>query len=86
MKASVQIISKENGTRSQLLTVDLKEFADLLRTQKELKLEEHYIIVIAVHKNDEEPTEISQAPLITLENFCKIHEINWKEEEAQANG
>lgn len=86
MKGTFQIVSHKNGARTPAFVSDSKELAEkldkLLEEDKDLSAED-YVLLLAVHGED----EFSTAPLMMINSYLQMHDINFQpEEELAANG
>lgn len=79
MNGIFQIIRKEDGARSKAFKTTAHELALLLAGQ-EVPLQDYVLLVI-----DEDFDEVPTAPLISVESFMLMHDIEFKKEEV-SNG
>lgn len=71
----LQLVSANDGSRSEVVKADLKKFAQTLKTHSEENkeiLKDHILILLADVENDN--LEWSRAPLINVEHFISLYD------------
>jgi len=86
MKGIFQLVSHEDGSRSESFNLTVKEMGEVFKKAQEegnLRLEDYVLMIADITDTENNDTRISTAPLIQIKTFMELHAIEWKEE---ANG
>lgn len=81
MKGIWQLISHENGSRSDAVQCTAQQLMEMISKLENVKDEDYILLIVQIDDDDEINDMISVAPLTTVGTMKQLNEIEWADDE-----